>query len=85
MGTCDKNVVARVIATVQRCLDNHELGIAIGLDDDLRELGISSIQVIDIILGLEEEFGIQIDDRAITPVSVGSVRGLYTLMERSLT
>lgn len=47
-------------------------------------LGIDSIEALQLVLGIEARFGIQIDDAALTPEQFRTVGDVVTLVAQSL-
>jgi acyl carrier protein len=56
-----KEVVEKVITITKRCLEFPET-VEIGIEDDLKEMGMNSIGLIKIIVSFEAEFGISFSD-----------------------
>lgn len=57
---------------------------AISLDRPLRELGLNSLRAVDLLIDLEDRFGIAFPDEALTDENFASGRSLMTLLERLL-
>lgn len=56
---------------------------ALGPDRDLGELGLDSMASIDLLLALEEGFGIAIDDEQLTENSFATLEEIVKLVEAS--
>lgn len=54
----------------------------IGEDDDLIEIGLNSLNAIEIVVNLENEFDIQVDDDDLLIDNLASVKLLRELIER---
>lgn len=57
---------------------------AFGDSDTLRDLGLSSLQFVELILLLESEFGFEIPDEDIIPGRFSSVRNIAQYVESKL-
>lgn len=58
-------------------------GREIAPDESLADLGLDSMTAIDLLVDLEERFGIQIDDDALTENSFVSIREIEALAQAS--
>ena len=56
-----KEVVEKVISITKRCLEFPETA-EIGLEDNLKEMGMNSLGLIKLIVTFEAEFGIGFSD-----------------------
>ncbi len=63
----------RVVVVVQRVLAERAVHHAIGVEDDLREAGMTSLDMIGLVLLLEAEFGLMIPETSIMPANFRSV------------
>lgn len=54
----------------------------IGEDDDLIEIGLNSLNAIEIVVNLENEFDVQVDDDDLLIDNLASVKLLRELIER---
>lgn len=71
-----------VIAHVHRILAKHSIDRAIGYDDDLSECGLSSLDMVNLMLSVEAEFAIKIPDAEMTPANFRSIARIDALMQR---
>ena len=51
-----------------------------GPDDDLRQAGISSLDMVKVVLALEQSFAVAIPDEAITPKNFRSISSIDALL-----
>jgi acyl carrier protein len=73
----------RVLALVQEILARRSGGRPLApilLDDDLREAGLSSLEMVNLMLAVESEFGIAIPDGEMTPKNFRSISAIDTLI-----
>ena len=49
---------------------------------DLREVGLTSLDMVSLVLSVESEFGIKIPEREITPTNFRSIATIETLVAR---
>ena len=69
----------RVDAVVQRVLLDREIRRAVAPDEDLRETGLTSLDMVSLVLSVEAEFDLKVPDGDITPAnfrSIAAIRGL---------
>ena len=53
----------------------------IGVEDDLYDAGLSSLATVNVMLAIEEEFGVEFPDRLLTRRSFQSVSSLTDVVE----
>lgn len=73
----------RVSHVVQRLLVERSLSPAIQPDDDLRVAGLTSLDMISLVLAVEAEFGLLVPETHIKPdnfQSVAAISGLVTAL-----
>jgi acyl carrier protein len=70
----------RVASLVRRVLGKRGVLGPIGCDDDLRASGLSSLDVVNLMLCVEGEFGIKIPERDMTPANFRSITRIATLI-----
>ena len=72
------SIEARVKALLAERLLAAESGSAAAIADDatLAELGLDSTAILSLVVGLEDEFDIEIPDREINPDNFGKVDGI---------
>ena len=67
---------ALVTQIVIEALHARKAANSIGPDTRLDTLGLDSLNVVDVLLGLEETFGIAVEDEAIEPEAVETIASL---------
>jgi acyl carrier protein len=79
-GTFD--VSERVNALVQALLAKRSIDRLIGRDDDLGENGLSSLDLVNLMLAVEAEFDLNISDADMRPANFRSIARIEALVER---
>jgi acyl carrier protein len=77
--TSSNAVVADV---VRRLLDARAITQPVRPHDDLREIGLTSLDMVSLVLSVESEFGIKIPEREITPTNFRSIATIEILVAR---
>jgi len=75
----------RVAALVRRILAERSIERPFSADDDLREIGLTSLDMVNLVLAVESELAVSIPERDITPAnfrSVTSIEALVTALRR---
>ena len=67
------DVADRVALLVRRILGKRAIVRAVGPDDDLRACGLSSLEIVNLMLAVETEFAIKIPEREMTPSNFRSI------------
>jgi acyl carrier protein len=70
----------RVVEVVQRLLAERSISRPVGSDDDLREVGLTSLDMVNLMLSVEAEFDLEIPEIDITPVNFRSISTISTLV-----
>ena len=70
----------RVVTLVQERLARRAITKPVAADDDLRESGISSLDMVNLMLAVEAEFGLTIPEVDMTPVNFRSVAAIEALV-----
>lgn len=76
----------RVTAVVRRLLADRSITKPFGADDDLREVGLTSLDMVNLVLAVESELAVSIPEAEITPNnfrSVASIEALVTDLHRA--
>ena len=76
--------VDRIGALVQELLAKHNIGAAVGRDDDLRAVGLTSLDMVNLTLAVEGEFDLFIPAEKMTPEhfrTIASINALVGLLE----
>jgi acyl carrier protein len=63
----------RVSAVVHRMLSDRSITRTVGADDDLRQAGLSSLDMVNLVLTIEAEFDVRIPEVDITPANFRSI------------
>jgi acyl carrier protein len=63
----------RVSAVVHRMLSDRSITRSVGPDDDLRQAGLSSLDMVNLVLTIEAEFDVRIPEGDITPANFRSI------------
>jgi acyl carrier protein len=75
----------RVTALVNRLLAERSLQFPAFPDDDLRSVGLSSLDMVNLVLSVESEFDVSIPDTDITPARFRSIATIATLVTALLS
>lgn len=70
----------RIGALVGAILAKRGIGRTVGRDDDLTESGLSSLEVVNLMLAVEAEFDVKIPDRDMTPANFRSIARIEALV-----
>ena len=70
----------RIGALIRTMLAKRGIDRAVGRDDDLSEVGLSSLDTVNLMLAVEAEFDVKIPDRDMTPAHFRSVARIETLL-----
>jgi acyl carrier protein len=68
------------IVLVRRLFAERSMVGSISADDDLRASGLTSMDMVNLVLSLEAEFNLQIPEKAITPANFRSVSSIDSLL-----
>jgi acyl carrier protein len=72
----------RITALVRAILEKRAVARAVGLNDDLSACGISSLDMVNLMLAVEAEFDLKIPDRDMTPSNFRTVARIQALVEK---
>jgi acyl carrier protein len=75
----------RVTALVNRLLAERSLRFPAFPDDDLRSAGLSSLDMVNLVLAVESEFDVSIPDADITPTRFRSIATIAALVTALLS
>jgi len=73
----------KVVEVVQRLLAERSINRPICSDDNLREVGLTSLDMVNLMLSVEAEFDLEIPEIEITPAnfrSISTVSSLVTVL-----
>jgi acyl carrier protein len=71
-----------VADVVRRILEARAITQPVRPQDDLREVGLTSLDMVSLVLSVESEFGIKVPEREITPANFRSIATIETLVGR---
>ncbi len=70
----------RITGVVQKLLADHSIEREFGAEQDLRDVGLTSLDMASLILSVEAEFDLLIPERFITPANFRSVSSITALV-----
>jgi acyl carrier protein len=73
---------SRLLAIVSQILATNSITRPVSIDDQLSEAGLSSIDVVNLMLAVEAEFDIMIPESEITPANFRSISTIEALIVR---
>ena len=65
---------------VRRILVQQSIDRPVSAHDDLREIGLTSLDMVDLVLSVESEFNVRIPEAAITPANFRSIAAIDALI-----
>lgn len=74
------STVERITAIACRMLVKRGNNTIPGSDENLREAGLTSLDMVNLMLAIEAEFDIEIPQRAMTPDNFDTIRAVETLV-----
>jgi acyl carrier protein len=74
------NSTERVAQLVRQLLAKRSIDRSVGYDDVLSECGLSSLDMVNLMLAVETEFDIKIPDRDMTPSNFRSIAQIDKLV-----
>jgi len=69
-----------VTVLVRQLLAKRSIARPVGHDDDLTEIGLSSLDMVNLMLAVEGEFDVKIPDRDMTPANFRTVARIEALL-----
>lgn len=73
----------RIGALVRKLLAKRGIARAVGRDEDLTESGLSSLDLVNLMLAVEAEFDVKIAEADMTPANFRSISRIAALLERA--
>jgi acyl carrier protein len=70
----------RVVDVVQRLLAERSISRPVCSDDNLREVGLTSLDMVNLMLSVEAEFDLEIPEIDITPANFRSISTISSLV-----
>jgi acyl carrier protein len=74
------NSEGKIAKVVHRLLLDHSIDRTFYANDDLREVGLTSLDMASLVLSVEAEFDVMIPERQITPANFRSVSTITSLV-----
>jgi len=72
----------KIARVVHRLLLDHSIDRTFDSQDDLRDVGLTSLDMASLVLSVEAEFDLMIPERDITPANFRSVASITSLLTR---
>lgn len=70
----------RIASLIGQLLAKRSIERTVGRDEDLAECGLSSLDMVNLMLAVESEFDIKIPDRDMTPANFRTIARIDTLV-----
>jgi acyl carrier protein len=70
-----------VAAVVRRILEERSIQATVLLESDLRDVGLTSLDMVALVLSVEAEFDLTIPEAQITPSNFRSIASINALVE----
>lgn len=80
LDRANSTMVERVDTLVRALLAKRSVERPVGRDEDLAEAGLSSLDLVNLMLAVEAEFGLQIPEHEMRPVNFRSISRIETLV-----
>ena len=74
----------RVAAVVQRMFQERAISRAVGSHDKLVEVGLTSLDIVKLVLLVEQEFDVELPISDITPTNFSSITAISDLISKLL-
>jgi acyl carrier protein len=84
MQTFDANVRDRILALVKAILEQNSIAVEVQPDSRLVDIGLTSMDMVNLMLGVEAEFDLTIPQSEITPENFQSVNALEAMIVQQL-
>jgi len=76
-----ESVEKRIAGLVQRLLTEHSIERVVAPEEDLRLAGLSSLDMVSLVLSVEEEFELMVPEGNIMPSNFRSIASISRLVE----
>jgi diaminopimelate decarboxylase len=76
----ESHVETRIIGIVRELLERRSVTRAISVDEDLREAGLNSLDMVNLMLAVESEFDLKIPDADMTLGNFRSISAIDALV-----
>ena len=84
MQTLNADVQSRTLALVKAILEQNSIVMEFDPDSRLADIGLTSMDMVNLMLGVEAEFDFTIPQSEITPENFKSVKTLERMIARQL-
>jgi acyl carrier protein len=84
MQTFNINVQGRILALVKAILEQNAMATEVDLESRLVDVGLTSMDMVNLMLGVEAEFDFTIPQSEITPENFQSIRALELMIVNQL-
>jgi acyl carrier protein len=84
LNGCKDSPKERVVEVVHRLLAERSISRPVSSDDDLREVGLTSLDMVNVMLSVEAEFDLEIAEVDITPANFRSISTISSLVDTLL-
>jgi acyl carrier protein len=71
-----------LVSLVERLLANNSIERSFSVDDKLVDIGLTSIDMVNLLLSVEADFDVEIPQSEITPENFGTIARLELLLTR---
>jgi acyl carrier protein len=80
LNRVSSSTTERVTALVRALLAKRAIAGPVGRDDDLAASGLSSLDMVNLMLAVEAEFDVKIPDRDMTPANFRTIARIDALL-----
>ena len=84
MQTFNTNVQGRILALVKAILEQNAMATEVDTESRLVDVGLTSMDMVNLMLGVEAEFAFTIPQSEITPENFQSIRALELMIVNQL-
>ena len=84
MKTFSADVQLRVLALVKTILEQNAIAVEVGPESRLVDVGLTSMDMVNLMLGVEAEFDFTIPQSEITPENFQSIETLQLMIVNQL-
>jgi acyl carrier protein len=84
MQAVNANVRGRVVALVKAILEQNSIAVEIRPDSRLVDIGLTSMDMVNLMFGVEAEFDLTIPQAEITPENFQSIAALERMIVNQL-
>jgi acyl carrier protein len=81
MSNIEISSTERVAAVVRRLLADRSITRSFTAQEDLRDVGLTSLDMVNLVLAVESELAISIPEAEITPANFRSVAAINALVQ----